>query len=123
MWLSSVQSLSSVQPFATPWTAAHQASLSITNCWSLLKLMSIKMVIASNHLIPCHLFLLPYVLPNIRLFFSESVLHITWSKYWNFSFSISSSNAYSGLISVDLLAVQWIFKCLLQHHSSKASIL
>ena len=120
---SSVQSLSLVQVFETPWTAAHQASLSITNSWSLLKLMSIKSVIPSNHLTLCHpLFLLPSIFSN------QSVLHIRWPKYWNFSFRISPSNEYSGLISfrmdwLDLLAVQGILKSLLQHHSSKASIL
>ena len=108
----SVQSLSHVRLFATPWTAAHQASLSITNTQSLLKLMSIKSVMPSNHLILCHpLLLLPSVFPSIRVFSSESVLHIRWPKYYSFSFSISPSNEYSGLISfrivwLDLLAVQ-----------------
>ena len=108
----SVQSLSHVRLFATPWTAAHQASLSITSTQSLLKLMSIKSVMPSNHLILCHpLLLLPSVFPSIRLFSSESVLHIRWPKYYSFSFSISPSNEYSGLISfrivwLDLLAVQ-----------------
>ena len=126
---SSVQSLSHVQLFATPWTAASQASLPITNYWSLLKLMSIKSVMRSNNLILCHpLFLLPSIFPSIRVFSSESVLHIRWPKYWSFSFSISPSNKYSGLISftidwLDLLAVQGTLKSLLQHHSSKASIL
>ena len=126
---SSVQSLSPVQLFATPWTAACQASLSITNSQSLLKLMSIESVMPSNHLILCHplLFLLQ-VPPSIRVFSNESVLHIRWPKDWSFSFSISPSNAYSGLISfrmdwLDLLAVQGTLKSLLQHHSSKASIL
>ena len=97
---SSVQLLSHVQLIATPWTAAHQASLSITNSWSLLKLMSIKSVIPSNHLIlGCPLLLLPSIFPSIRVFSNESVLHIRWPKYWSFSFSISPSNEYSGLIS------------------------
>ena len=126
---SSVQSLSHVQLFATPWTAASQASLPITNYWSLLKLMSIKSVMRSNNLILCHpLFLLPSIFPSIRVFSSESVLHIKWPKYWSFSFSISPSNKYSGLISfmidwLDLLAVQGTLRSLLQHHSLKASIL
>ena len=127
--LSSVQSLSCVQLFATPRTAARQASLSITNSWSLLKLMSIESVMPSNHLILCHpLLLLPSLFRSIRVFSNESVLHIRWPKYWSFSFSISPSNEYSGLISfrtdwLDLLAVQGTLKGLLQHHSSKASIL
>ena len=127
--LTSVQSLSHVQRFVTPWTAAHQASLSITNSWSLLKLMSIEPVTSSNHLILCNsLLLLPSLFPRIRVFSSKSVLCIRWPKYWSFSFSISPSNEYSGLISfrrywLDLLAVQGTFKSLLQHHSSKASIL
>ena len=127
--LISVQSLSRVQLFATPWTAAHQASLSITNSWSLLKLMSIELVMPSNHLIFCHpLFLPPSIFPNIRVFSNESVLHIRRPKYWTFSFSISPSNEHPGLISfrldwLDLLAVQGTLKSLLQHHSSKASIL
>ena len=110
--LSSVQSLSHVQLSATPWTAACQAYLSITNRWSLWKLMSIESVMPSNHLIFCHpLLLLPTIFPSIRVFFSESVLHIRWPKYWSFSFSISPSHEYSGLISFridwfDLLAVQ-----------------
>ena len=110
------------------WTAAHQASLSITNSQSLLKLMSILLVMPSNHLILCHpLFLPPSIFPSIRVFSSESVLPIRWSKYWSFSFSISPSE-HSGLISFrmdwfDLLAVQGTLKSLLQHHSSKASIL
>ena len=113
---------------ATPWTAARQASLSITKCQSLLKLMSIGSVIPSNHLILCHSLLLPSVFPSIRVFSSESVLLIRWTKYWSFSFSISPSNEYSGLISFriawfDLLAVQGTLKSLLQHHSSKASVL
>ena len=112
-----------------PWTAAHQASLSITNSQSLLKLMSIESVMPSNHLILCHpLLLLPPIPPSNRVFSSESALHIRWPKYWSFSFSISPSNEYSGLISfrmdwLDLLAVQGTLKSLLQHHSSKASIL
>ena len=119
---SSVQSLSHVQLFATPWTAAHQASLSITNSRSLLKLMSIELVMQSNHLILCHPFS-----SRLQSFF-ESVLHIRWPKYGSFSFSISPSTEYSGLISfmidwLDLLAVQRTLKSLLQHHSSKASIL
>ena len=127
--LSSVQSLSRVRLFATPWTAARQASLSITTSWSLLKLMSIESVMPSNHLILCPPFLLPpSIFPSIRGFSNESVLHIGWPKYWSFSFSISPSNEYSGLISfrmdwLDLLAVQGTLKSLLQHHSSKASIL
>ena len=121
----SVQSLSHVQLFATPWTAAHQASLSITKSQDLLKLMSIKSVMTSNYLILHHpLLLLPSVFPSIRVFSNESVLHIRWPKYWSFSFSMSPSNEYSGLISFridwfDLLAVQGTLKSLLQHHSSK----
>ena len=124
---SSVQSLSCVRLFVTPWIAARQASLSITNSQSLLKLMSIESVMPPNHL--CCPFLLPLsILPSIRVFSSGSVLHIRWSKYWRFSFSVSPSNEYSGLISsrmewLDLLAVQGTLKSLLQHHSSKASIL
>ena len=123
---SSVQLLSHVQLFATPWTAACQASLSITNSWSLLKLMPIESVMPSNHLILCRPLLLPSIFPNIRVFSNKSVLHIRWPKYWSFSFSLS--NEYSGLISfrmnwLDLLAVQETLKSLLQHHSSKASIL
>ena len=126
--VSSVQSLSRVQ-HATPWTAAHQASLSITNSRSLLKLMSIESVMPSNHLILCHLLLLPpSIFPSIRVFSNESVLRIRWPKYWSFSFSISPSSEYSRLISfrmnwLDLLAVQETLKGLLQYHSSKASIL
>ena len=125
----SVQSLSCVHLFATSWTAACQASLSIANSQSLLKLMSITSVNPSNHLILCCPLLLPLsIFPSIRVFSSESVLHIRWPKYWSFSFSISPSNEYSGLISfrmdwLDLLAVQGTLKSLLQHHSSKASIL
>ena len=127
--ISSVQSLSHVWLFVAPWTAARQASLSITNSRSSLKLMSIESVLPSNHLILCHpLFLLPSTFPSIRVFSNESVLHIRWPKYWSFSFSISPSNEYSGLISfrmdwLDLLLVQQILKSLLQHHSWKASIL
>ena len=115
--------------FVTPWTAAHQASLSITNSRGLLRLMSIEPVMTSNHLILCHPFLLlPSIFPSIRVFSNESVLHIRWPKYWSFSFNISPSNEYSGLISfrmgwLDLLAVQGTLKSLLQHHSSKASVL
>ena len=117
------------QLFASPWTAAHQASLSITNFYSLLKLMSIESVMPSNHLIfCCPLLFLPSIFPSIRVFSNESVLRIRWPKYWSFSFSISPSNEYSGLISfrmdwLDLLAVQGTLNSLLQHHSSKASIL
>ena len=124
---SSVQFSCSV--FATPWTAVHQASLSITNSWSLLKLLSIESVMSSNHLILCHLLLLPpSIFPSIRVFSDESVLRIGWPKYWSFSFSISPSNEYLGLISfrmdwLDLLAIQGTLESLLQHHSSKASIL
>ena len=126
--LPSVQSLSHVQLFLIPWTAACQASLSITSSRHLLKLMSIESVMPSNHLILCRSpLLLPLVFPSIRVFSNESVLRIRWPKYWNFSFSISPSNEYSGLISfrmdlLDLLAVQETFKSPLQHHSSKASI-
>ena len=126
---SSVQSLSHVQLFATPWAAVRQASLSITNSLSLLKLMPIELVMPSNHLILCHSLLPPpSIFPSITVFSSESVLHIRWPEYWSFSFSISPSNEYSGLISfrmdwLDLLAVQGTLKSLLQHHSSKASIL
>ena len=125
----SVQSLSYVWLFATPWTAARQASLSITNSQSLLKLMSIESVMPSHHLFLCHpLLLLCSIFPSIRVFSNESVLHIRWPKYWSFSFSINPSNEYSGLIFfrmdwLDLLAVQGTLKSLLQHHSSKPSIL
>ena len=121
---SSVQSLSYVLLFATPWTAAGQAPLSIANSQSLLKLMSIESVMPSNHLILCHpLLLLPLIFPSVRVFSNESVLCITWPKYWSFSLSISPSNEYSRLISsrmnwLDLLAVQGTLKSLLQHHSS-----
>ena len=124
----SVLSLSPIRLFVTPWTAAHQTSLSITNSQSLLKLMSIELVMPSNHVILCHLLLLPANFPSIRVFSNESVLHIRWPKYWSFSFSISPSNAYSGPIFLRIdwlypLAVQGTIKSLLQHHSSKASIL
>ena len=114
--------------FGTPWTAAPQASPSITNSRSLLKFISIKSVMPFNHLILCYPLLLPSILPSIRVFSSESVLHITWPKYWSFSFSLSPSNEYSGLLSFrndwfHLLAVQGTLKSLLQHHSSKAPIL
>ena len=126
---SSIQLLSHVRLFATPWTAARQASLSITNSWSLLKLMSIESVMPSNHLILSQpLLLLPSIFPSIRVLSNESVLHIRWQKYWSFSLNISPSNEYSGLISfrmdwLDLPAVQGTLKSLFQHHSSKASIL
>ena len=113
----------------TPWTIARQASLSITNSGSLLKLMSIQSVMPSSHLILCHPLLLPpSIFPSIRVFFNESALHIRWPKYWSFSFSIRPSNEHPGLISfrmdwLDILAVQGTLKGLLQHHSSKASIL
>ena len=122
---NSVQLLSHVRFFATPWTAAHQASLSITNSQSLLKLMSIETVMPSNHLILCHPLLhSPSVFPSIRVFSNESALRIRWPKFWSFSFYISPSNEYSGLISfrmywLDLLSVQGTLKNLLQHHSSK----
>ena len=126
---SSVQLLSCVQLFATPWTAARQASLSITNSWSLPKLMSVESVMPSNHLILCcPLLLPPSIFPSIRVFSNELVLRIRWPKFQSLSFSISSSIEHSGLISfrmdwLDLLAVQGTLKSLLQHHSSKASIL
>ena len=126
---SSVQLLSRVQLFVTPWTAAHKASLSITNSRSLPKLMSIEMVMPSNHLILCRpLLLLPSIFPSIRVFSSESALPFRWPKYWSFSFSISPSNEYSGLISFridwfDFLVLQGTLKSLLQHRSSKASVL
>ena len=128
-YISSVQSLSRVRLFATLRTAARQASLSITNTRSLLRLMSIESVMPSNHLILCYsLLLLPSIFPSIRVFSSESVLHIRWPKYCSFSFSISPSNEYSGLICfrmdwLDLLVVQETLKSLLQCHSSKASII
>ena len=126
---SSVQSLSRVQLFATPWTAACQASLSITNSWSPPKPMSIKLVIPSDHLILCHsLLLLPSIFPSITVFSDESALRIRWPRYWSFSFNISPSNEHLGLISLrmdwlDLLPVQGTLKSLFQYHSSKASIL
>ena len=128
-WFSSVQSLSRVQLFATPWTAACQASLSITNSLSLFRLMSFELVMPSNHLILCHpLLFLPSIFPSIRVFSNESVLHTRWPKYWSFSFRISSSNEYSELLSFridwfDLLFFQGTLKSLLQQHSSKASVL
>ena len=124
---SSLQSLSRVRPFVTPWIAAHHASLSITNSRSSLKLMSIKSVIKSSHLILCHpLLLLPPIPPSYRVFSNESTLRMRWPKYWSFSFSIIPSKEQPGLISfrmdwLDLLAVQGTLKSLLQHHSSKAS--
>ena len=127
--ISSVQWLSRVQLFVTPWTTAHQDSLSITNSQSLLTLISIQSVTPSNHLIFCHsLLLLPSIFPSIRVFSNESALHIRWPKDWSFSFNISPFNEHSGLISfrmdcLDLLAVQGTLKSLLKHHSSKASIL
>ena len=126
---SSVQLLSRVQLFATPWNAARQASLSIINSQSLLKLLSIESVMPSIHLILCHrLLLLPSSFPSIRIFSNESVLRIRWPKYWSYSFSISPSNEHPGLICLrmdwlDSLAVRGTLKSLLQHHSSKASIL
>ena len=126
---SSVQSLTRVRLFVTPWTAVRQDSMSITNSQSLHKFMSIELVMPSSHLILCHpLLLLPLIFPSIRVFSNESALHIRWPKYWNFSFNISSSNEHPGLISfrmdwLDRLAVQGTLKSLLQHHSSKASIL
>ena len=126
---SSVQLLSCVRLFVTPWTVTCQASLSITNSWSLLKPLSVESVMPSNHLILCcRLLLLPSIFPSIRVFSNESTLCIRRPKYWSFSFSISPSNEYSGLISFridwfDFLAVQGTLKSLLQHHSSKASIL
>ena len=127
--VSTVQSLSRVRLFATPWTEARQASLSITNSWRLLKLMSIESVMPYNHFFLCHtLLLLPSIFPSIRVFSNESALCIRWPKYWSFSFTVSPSNEYPGLISFrmdwqNLLAVQGTLKSLLQHHSSKASIL
>ena len=126
---SSVLLFSHVWLYATPWTAANQTSLSFTISLSVLKLMSLKSVLPSNHLILCcPLLHLPSIFPSIRLFSNESALHIRWPKYWSFSFSISPSNEYSGLISfrmnwLNLLAVQGILNSLLQHRSSKASIL
>ena len=127
--LSSFQSLSCVQIFVTLWTAARQASLSITNSWSLLKLLSVESVMPSNHFILCcPLLLPPSIFPSIRVFSKESILRIRWPEYWSLSFNISPSHDYSGLISfrmnwLDLLAVQETFISLLQHHTSKASIL
>ena len=124
-----LQSLRRVRLFATPWTAARQASLSITNSWSLLKLMSIEAVMPSNHLLLCRpLLLLPSIFPSIRVFSNKSALGIRWPMYWSFSFSISPSSEHPGLISfrmdwLDLLAVQGTLQSLLQHHSSKASVL
>ena len=124
-----VQFSHSVVSFVTPWTAACQASLSITNSWSFLKLMSIESVMPSNHLILCRpLLLLPSIFPSLRVFSNETALCIRWPEYWSFSFNISPSSEYSGLISfsmdwLNLLAVQRALKSLLQHHSSKASIL
>ena len=129
IWNIFIQSLSHVQFIATPWTAAHELSLSFTIFQSLFKLMFIESVMPSNHLVFCQLLLLlPSNFPTIRVFSSELSLHIRWPKYWSFSFNISPSNEYSGLISfrmdwLDLLAVQGTLKTLLQHHSSKASIL
>ena len=125
---SSVQSLSHVQLFVTPWTAACQASLSITNSWSIPKLMSIELVMPSNHLILCRPLLLPpSIFPSIRVFSNESALHFRWPKYWSFSFNISPSKEHRGLISfrmdcLDLPVAQGTLQSLLQHHSSKASI-
>ena len=126
--ISSIQSLSCVRLVATPWTAARQAFLSITNTRSSHKLMSIKSMVPSNHLIFCHPLLLPSIFPSIRVFSNESALRIRWPKYWSFSFSISPSNENPGLISfrrdwLDLFAIQGTLKNLPQHHSSKASIL
>ena len=130
LWVpSSVQSLSHVQLFATPWTAARQASLSITSSWSLPKLMSMELMMPSNHPILCRPFLLlPSIFPDIRVFSNESTLCIRWPKYWSFSFNISPSNEHSEPIFLrmdwlDLLAVRGTLKSLLQHHSSEASIL
>ena len=125
---SVVHSLKCTQLFVTPWTAARQASLSFTISRSLPRLTSFESVMAFNHPVLCHPLLLPSVFPSIRVFYNESVLHIRWPKYWNFSFSICPPNEYSGFISFridwfDLLAVQGTLKSLLQHHSSKASIL
>ena len=127
-YYSSVQSLSHVQLFATPWTAARQASLSITSSQSPPKPMSIELVMPSTHLILCRPLLLPSIFPSIRVFSNELALHIRWPKYWNFSFNISPTEEHPGLISfrmdwLDLLAVQETLKSFLQHHSSKASIL
>ena len=132
MWTSLVQLLSHVWLFATQWTEACQASLSFTISWSLLRFMSIELIMKYNHLVLCHpLLLLPSIFPSIRVFSNESALCITWPKYWNFSFSISPSSEYSGLIffriliffRFDILAVQGTLKSILQHHNLKASIL
>ena len=129
VWFSSVESLSHVWPFVTPWTAAHQASLSITNSWSPPKPMSSELVMPSNHLVLCHpLLLLPSIFLSIRVFSNESALRIRWPNYCSYSFNISPSSEHPGLISfrmdcLDLLAVQGTLKSLLQHHSSKASVL
>ena len=128
MQFSSVQSLSHIQLFETPWTTAHQASLSITNSQNLLRLMSIELVMPSNRLILCHPLLLPSIFSRIRVSSNESVCHIRWPKYWSLSFNLSPSNEHSGLTSfrmdwLDLLAVQGTPKSLLQHHTLKASIL
>ena len=128
MYFSSVQLLSRVWLFMTPWTTAHQASLSITTSLSLAKLVSIELVMPHNHLILCHpLLLLPSIFPSLRVFSNESTLCIRWPQYWSFSFNISLFNEHPGLISfrmdwLDLLAVQGTLKSLLQHHSSKASM-
>ena len=128
-WFSTVQSLSCVQLFATPWITACQASLSITNSWSSLKLTSVESVMPSSHLILCRpLLLLPPIPPSIRVFSSKSTLRMRWPKYWGFSFSISPSKEHPGLITfrmdwLDLLALQGTLKSRLQHHNSKASIL
>ena len=128
-WFSSVQSLSHVRLFASPWTAARQATLSITNSWSLPKLMFIESVMPSNRLILCHpLLLLLSIFPSIKVFANESALRIRWPKYWSFSFDISPSNEHPGLISfrmdwLDLLAIQGTLKSFFQPYNSKASIL
>ena len=129
MKFNSIELLSRVQVFATPWTTAHQASLSNINSWNLLKFMSISSLMPSNHLLLCHsLLLLPSIFPSIGVFSNESASCIKWPKYWSFSFGISPPNEYSGLISftmdwLDLLAIQGSLKSLLQHHSLKASVL
>ena len=126
---NTVQPLSCIQLFATPWTAARQHSLSITNSWSLFRFISIESMMLSDHLILCHTLLFPLsIFPRIRVFSNEPILHISWPKYWSFSFSISPSNEQPGLISfrmewLDLRVVQRTLKSLLQQHSSKASIL
>ena len=126
--VSVVQLLSHIRRFVIPWTASHQATLSFTISWSLLKLMSIELVMPSNHLILCCPLLLPSIFPSTRVFSNESALRIRWLKYWSFSFNVSPSSEHPGLISfridwLDVLAVQGTLKSLLQHHSSKASIL